>query len=573
MNHKLVIGLLGTTINPKYRAQIVACRATWIPEAEKLQVPVVIFGGYHVDPQIPVVNLPHAAEDYYSAFNKQFLGLKYLYDKYDADFYFFAGTDNYIFTNRLLKLIENYNSSELLYVGGSGDDRNINGTVIHFYSGGGGFLLSRGVLCLLNDHNLLSLQATEVWRAACADQSLYPACDVAIAYLAHIYNFTFINDPNFKGCNCYGLGATEDKWYPNPPDWSKIYTCHYMEPYMLKYFQQHNSPWEAVVDDEIWLVSKMNRINHFLLGLQCRKIIFCESNLVSQLAEYESPYTTILITASNNKYELIAQAIADGRPKWLVWLDSDINEQCGSDYQAVYDILKLKRDKISFPYTGHNNNIKLISGSVSSWQEIASVTSDEQLINLKETCQVYYSDTQYILANYSHIYWGASHIIKNIINPARSKCQYQLAYDAANQVLSALKNNLTETKLENKIMLAEDLYIATFYLNKNDICLSALQYLNELFEQDSTIFNLRAQHYISNTNYFWSRLPDKNFVVIDWSGDISNLKLEVNPGYKIIVYAEVPLTYKSFCFREVIVLPRNLKDSLPGLNVIATIKN
>lgn len=570
MNHKLVIGLLATTINQKYRDQIVACRETWIPEAEKHQVPVVIFGGYHVDPQVPVVNLPHTAEDYYSAFNKQFLGLKYLYDKYDADFYFFAGTDNYIFTHRLLKLIENYNSSELLYVGGHGDDRNINGTIIHFYSGGGGFLLSRGALAILNDHDLLSLKATEVWRAACADQSLYPACDVAIAYLAHIYNFTFINDSNFKGCNCYGLGGGGDKCC-GTPDWSKIYTCHYMEPHVLRYFHRQNSPWEAVVDDEIWLVSKMNQINTFLLKLQCRKIIFCDPDLASQLEDYQSPYTIIQIDPSNNKYELIAKAVADGRPKWLVWLDSDISEECSTDYQAVYDILKLKRDKISFPYTGQNNNIKLLSGSVSSFQEIASVTSDEQLINLRDICQVYYSDAKSILANYSHIYCGAVHIIKNIINPARAKCHYQLTYDAASQVIYALKNNLTETKLEHKVMLAEDLYIAAFYLNKNDMCLLALQYLNQLFEQDSTLFNLRAQHYISNTNYFWSRLPDKNFVVIDYNDDISNLKLEVSPGYKIVVYADVPLTYKSFCFRDVIVLPRNLKDSLPGMNVIATI--
>ena len=185
--NKLVMGLLATSINKKYREQIKACRETWIPLAEKMGVPVLLFGGYHKPEETPVINLPDVQEDYDSCTYKQSLGLKYMYEKHPSEFYFFGGTDNYVVTERLLKYLEDFDFSDPISIGGHADIRHMGLEFYPFLSGGGGVIISHPLMKRLYDGNFLSRDICILWEKLCLKygQSLSYACDATLAYVLH----------------------------------------------------------------------------------------------------------------------------------------------------------------------------------------------------------------------------------------------------------------------------------------------------------------------------------------------------------------------------------------------------
>lgn len=575
--YKLVIGLLATTINQKYRDQIVACQKTWLPEAEKLDVPVSIFGGHHVDPDVPIINLPHTAEDYCSAFNKQFLGLKYLYDHYDADFYFFAGTDNYVFVTRILELLDNYNSQELLYIGGHGQNRYIDNKDIYFHTGAGGFILSRSLLALLDQNGYLNINSYIVWKQVVdrnrANNIDYPACDVAIAYFIHDMNIKTIKFYElFTGCDCYGYrSSTEGRCCLQPHDWSKLYVCHYMEPHLMSYFHNLNQSMIRTMDSNYTFITYMDQVNNFILNLNIQLIIYCPPAIFEDIINKRSSDNTLIYTIDYKptKYFLLEEAVHNIKfpAEFYGWLDSNISVSCGQDESAIYNMIKLKRERISFCYIGLNQNyIGLITGHKNNLNNLKNITNDEDFINYWKDnfniFEVYYGQNYSILANYEYIRIVPIHILKNIISFNRHNCRYNISYDAGRKLLQAVKCGTTDLTLSDKFLLVSDLYISAFYLNQNDKCLESLQYMNDIAEIDESIFNQTLEHNITNVNYFWPRIKNKKYIVINYNGPIEKLDIAKSEN-KVIIYANVSLSYKSLCHRDVIILPQNLKHSLP----------
>lgn len=106
---KISIGVM-TSINLLDRFK--AVKDTWLSDFENSY----LFGGfrYHED----LVNFQQAGEDWQSAFLKQQLGLKYMFDSDPtADWYSIVGCDNVVFKCNAIKMLSNYDSSKDFFIG------------------------------------------------------------------------------------------------------------------------------------------------------------------------------------------------------------------------------------------------------------------------------------------------------------------------------------------------------------------------------------------------------------------------------------------------------------------------
>lgn len=206
--YRLVIHVFACATIEKYKHEILKINETWGKLAEQQGVKVLFFLGEEqtdlVDPE-KYVYLKGIRNDYESASYKQNLGLKYVYDHYNADFVLCCGSDTYVNIKNLLLTLNKYNKNENLYIGGHGDIRKIGKKHIYFHSGAG-FILSHAALKMV--HPLLHNMFDE-WANVCKLNdvtNLLPACDVCIAYYINMFNSTVVEtNPNIYCCNHQGL--------------------------------------------------------------------------------------------------------------------------------------------------------------------------------------------------------------------------------------------------------------------------------------------------------------------------------------------------------------------------------
>ena len=177
--------------------------------------------GFHNTECIKYINLPGVKDDYLSASYKQFLGLKYVHEKYKTNFVICIGTDTYLNIPKLLLYISNFDYKDCLYIGGHGCERQIGSKKYYFHSGGPG--------CLLKLYNTLS-NLMDDWINICNInniQYLIPSCDVAISYYLQkpYINSEIIktNDLSFLHCNYKRIPC-----HTNQIDMSNIISCHLM---------------------------------------------------------------------------------------------------------------------------------------------------------------------------------------------------------------------------------------------------------------------------------------------------------------------------------------------------------
>lgn len=203
--YRLVVNIFACATVQKYKDEIVKITQTWGERAQKRGVKILFFLGEEPTDLIGdnYIYLPNVKNDYQSAAHKQNLGLKHIYENYNADFVFVCGTDTYVNIDKLLLYLDTFVNDKGLYIGGHGDHRKIMGEDLYFHSGGAGFILSKIVLDYLY-HSLSTLQHR--WEQLCEQRNLSQlksACDVAIAY--YIKQFQIIKSSAFKSCNYKGL--------------------------------------------------------------------------------------------------------------------------------------------------------------------------------------------------------------------------------------------------------------------------------------------------------------------------------------------------------------------------------
>jgi hypothetical protein len=227
---KLIICVYGCITIGKYKEQINKINQTWGSNLNN-SVKILYFLGQEKNNEFngdQYIYLPNVTNDYLSASYKQFLGLKYIYENYDAEFIICCGTDTFINIPKLLLFINKFNSNDNLYIGGHGCNRTIGDKTYYFHSGGPGFLITKK--CLQKLHPFLH-DLMEKWINICSSNNvtyLTTACDVAISYFIQNYinsDIIRIDDYSFTNCNHKGMPC-----HPNMVDKKNIISCHNMNP-------------------------------------------------------------------------------------------------------------------------------------------------------------------------------------------------------------------------------------------------------------------------------------------------------------------------------------------------------
>ncbi len=180
------------------------------------------------------IRLENVGDDYLSAADKQYLGIKYIYENYDFNFLYFCGTDTFVLVDNLKKYVRdnNIDPNDFIVVGGHGDNRMFREVNVHFFSGGAGMLLTKSTVKSIYPQ-LHTFQ--EEWRdtcVACNCVTYIPACDVSICYFLKMYNIRFHNAHNrFFNCNYLGNNTTPRGVIPcctRTVDINTMIACHGM---------------------------------------------------------------------------------------------------------------------------------------------------------------------------------------------------------------------------------------------------------------------------------------------------------------------------------------------------------
>lgn len=231
---KLVVCIFACATVQKYKDEILKIEQTWGKRAEEKGVKVLYFLGEEPTDLIndeKYIYIKNVGNDYASASYKQNLGLKYIYENYNAEFVFTCGSDTYVNIDKMLEYINHFDSSKNLYIGGDGAYRQVGYENVYYHSGGSGFIISKPVLKVL--YPILQTLQNE-WINICNQnnvQYLIVACDVLVGYIVkRIENIEIIESQNaFKGwCNYKGYANNTIVCCVDKINISEIISCHYM---------------------------------------------------------------------------------------------------------------------------------------------------------------------------------------------------------------------------------------------------------------------------------------------------------------------------------------------------------
>jgi hypothetical protein len=171
------IAVLVFTSALKLRERALSVQETWLKAFSK----GYLVGGWKGDPKLRMISLgAEVGEDYKSAHKKQFLGLLEMLRRFpEAKWFFITGCDAFVYAENLRALLDSYDSSKELLVGGHCGSVRIDGEDFLFPAGGPGFALSRPLAEALAGK---IPEFVEAWPRERPE--LDGACDVAMAYLA-----------------------------------------------------------------------------------------------------------------------------------------------------------------------------------------------------------------------------------------------------------------------------------------------------------------------------------------------------------------------------------------------------
>jgi hypothetical protein len=184
---------IGVMTSVKIIQRFTACKETWLKDFNYKY----LFGGYLKHPDLISLG-DHVGEDNNSAFLKQYLGLKYMYEQTQnidqVQWYFFVGCDTFIYKERLEEIATRFDPTKEWYITGITNT----GMLARYYKnptnyrvafGGAGFLLSKPVLKKLYPHiDSFISKWPELFKKDFQEMGI-ECCDVSLAYqLQHELN-------------------------------------------------------------------------------------------------------------------------------------------------------------------------------------------------------------------------------------------------------------------------------------------------------------------------------------------------------------------------------------------------
>jgi hypothetical protein len=303
-SYKLAICVFGCATVPHYKNEILKIEETWGKRAAEKNVKVLYFLGEEKTDLLDdskYIYLKNVANDYLSAADKQNLGLKYIYDNYDAEFIFCCGTDTYINIDNILLYVADFDSNNPLYIGGHGDFRTLD-KPYYFHCGGAGFIITRA--CLNYIYSALQ-NIKEDWIKMCTDTRfnyLIPACDVALSY--YLQNIIgdklqiIENKQQFFGCNYRGIVHHKGTGYflccNNIIQLKTLISCHCMTSVDFDEFTK------ILENNSYFLENKVSVINPFELDIE-DKLHYTNDELVEIQKKIEDKREQV-VDMIKNKY-------------------------------------------------------------------------------------------------------------------------------------------------------------------------------------------------------------------------------------------------------------------------------
>ncbi|NDC54443.1 MAG: hypothetical protein EBZ74_09180 [Planctomycetia bacterium] len=241
--YDLIFCIFGCIGVEKYRKEIVSIVQTWgktVEDVKEKKVLILFFlkpsgdmSLFQDSKYIHFIYLDDIFDDYLSAADKQYKGLKYIYEHYHASWIYVCGTDTFVHVQRLLDKLDKYDPEKPYFIGGNDCVRKVSSHTIPFHSGGPGFVFSHVVLKQIYPQ-LMTFQSS--WSILCREakrEYLISACDVSFAFLIQSFSIFETLSSCFFNSNFRG-NAYNNSWKLNEP--LSIYSpdmlaCHHMTPH------------------------------------------------------------------------------------------------------------------------------------------------------------------------------------------------------------------------------------------------------------------------------------------------------------------------------------------------------
>ena len=169
----IVVLVFTSALNLHERA--LCCQNTWLRDFKY----GYLIGGNVIDPDLKMISAgDFVGEDYASASDKQYYGLKKLYEMFPQKKWFFiTGCDAYLFAENLTATLQEFDSDKDYFVGGDFFKASVCGTDFLMPRGGPGFALSRSLVKKIID-NLNTIMS----KIKTFDPWLQSACDRTLCY-------------------------------------------------------------------------------------------------------------------------------------------------------------------------------------------------------------------------------------------------------------------------------------------------------------------------------------------------------------------------------------------------------
>lgn len=165
------------------------------------------------------VELPQYGDDYASSTGKHWEGLMHMHEHHPSRFYHTCGTDTFLNVRNALAVLDCFDPTQCLYIGGHGCKRRIQGGTYKYHSGGPGYFLSHGAM-----NKVARSLPDYLPQFLNADHEPLRYCDVQAGYLSHKLGLEYIDVENrFWHCNIYGLPC-----HPGQVCWDTLVACHLM---------------------------------------------------------------------------------------------------------------------------------------------------------------------------------------------------------------------------------------------------------------------------------------------------------------------------------------------------------
>ena len=237
--YNIIFCIFGCDTIERYRMEILKVKETW-DKATTDKAPsaptdykLLFFLGEEISlDDDDCIHLENVENDYLSASYKQYGGLKYIYENYNFNYVFICGTDTYVLTDNLIEYISQESQiapDKPLVIGGHGDNRQICRMSVHFFSGGGGIILTKATMDIIYPE--LGVMQEE-WMWLCVDNgynTYIAACDLSLCYFLKRRGIIFFIVVNrFFNCNYLGYYPNSSECCAKTVDLCTMISCHHM---------------------------------------------------------------------------------------------------------------------------------------------------------------------------------------------------------------------------------------------------------------------------------------------------------------------------------------------------------